>query len=72
MLTATRLKRCFSFQDKQRTIQLADPCASFSPEAVMNFYAQTYPILTTATIEGPEIRNDEIQFQFVSTIGTKG
>lgn len=30
------------------------------------------PILTTAKIEGPEIRNDAIQYKFVSIIGTKG
>jgi len=72
MLVATHLERSFSFKDKEQDIKLADPSASFSPEAVLNFYAQTYPILTTAKIEGPEIKDDMIQYKFVSTIGTKG
>jgi len=72
MLVATKLQRIFSFNDKGQEIKLADPSASFSPEAVLNFYAQTYPILTNAKIDGPVIKNDAIQFSFVSTIGTKG
>lgn len=72
MLVATQLERSFSFIDNGQEIKLADPSATFSPESVLNFYSQTYPILTTAKIEGPEIRNDAIQYKFVSTIGTKG
>jgi PRTRC genetic system protein C len=66
MLVATALERKFSFKDKEHEIKLADP------SAVLNFYAQTYPILVTAKIEGPEIRDDAVQYRFVSTIGTKG
>jgi PRTRC genetic system protein C len=72
MLLATQLPRIFTFKDKGQDIELADPSAEFSPEGVQNFYAQTYPILTTATIEGPEIKNDAVQYKFVSQIGTKG
>lgn len=72
MLTATTLKRIFSFKDKELDINLADPSPAFTPEAVLNFYAQTYPILTTATIVGPEINDDVVQYKFVSQIGTKG
>ncbi len=72
MLVTTQLIRMFSFTENGEEIKLADPSASFSPEAVLNFYAQTYPILTTANIEGPEIRDDEIQYRFVTTIGIKG
>jgi PRTRC genetic system protein C len=72
MLVATTLERVFSFRDKEQDIKLADPSPSFSPEAVLNFYAQTYPILTTATIEGPVINDDAVQYKFVSQIGTKG
>lgn len=72
MLVATTLKRIFTFKDKEQDIKLADPSSSFSPEAVLNFYAQTYPILTTATIEGPVINDDALQYKFVSQIGTKG
>ncbi|KGO93622.1 PRTRC system protein C [Flavobacterium subsaxonicum] len=72
MLVATQLQRVFSFKEKEQLIQLADPSPSFSPEAVLNFYAQTYPILTTANIQGPVISNDEVQYTFVTQIGTKG
>ncbi|MFV5701715.1 PRTRC system protein C [Flavobacterium sp. XS2P12] len=72
MLVATQLKRIFSFRFKEQDINLADPSPLFNPEAVLNFYAQTYPILTTATIEGPVINNDAVQYKFVSQIGTKG
>ncbi|WP_348825039.1 PRTRC system protein C [Flavobacterium aestuarii] len=72
MLVTTTLERIFTFRDKEQDIKLADPSSSFSPEAVLNFYAQTYPILTTATIEGPIINDDAVQYKFVSQIGTKG
>lgn len=72
MLVTTTLERIFTFKDKEQDIKLADPSSSFSPEAVLNFYAQTYPILTTATIEGPLINDDALQYKFVSQIGTKG
>ena len=72
MLTATTLERIFIFRDKDVEIKLADPSPSFSPEAVLNFYAQTYPILTTASIEGPVINDDQIQYKFIAQIGTKG
>lgn len=72
MLIATHLERIFSFKDKEQDIKLADPSPTYSPEAVLNFYAQTYPILTTATITGPVINDDAIQYKFVGQIGTKG
>lgn len=72
MLVANSLERVFIFPDKEAEIRLSDPSRDFSPEAVLNFYAQTYPLLTTAKIAGPEITNDEIQYRFETTIGTKG
>ena len=72
MLLVNNLERVFLFTEKGNELKLTDPSVSFSPEAVLNFYSQTYPILTTAKIEGPEIKDDEVQFKFVSTIGTKG
>lgn len=41
MLVATTLERIFTFKDKEQDIKFADPSSSFSPEAVLNFYAQT-------------------------------
>ncbi|THF53032.1 PRTRC system protein C [Flavobacterium supellecticarium] len=72
MLSAKVLPRQFIFKDKSQEIKLSDPSPNFTPENVLNFYAQTYPILTTATIEGPKIENDTIQYKFLTQIGTKG
>jgi len=55
MLTASVLPRIFVFKNKEIDVRLSDPSNKMSPEEVMNFYSGTYPILTTAKIEGPEI-----------------
>lgn len=72
MLVATHLERVFFFKEKGQEIRLSDPSPTFSPQAVLNFYAQTYPILTTANVEGPVINNDAVQYEFKTQIGTKG
>lgn len=72
MLLVTNLERVFIHNEKGLDIELTDPSDKLSPEAVLNFYAQTYPVLTTAKIEGPEIINDKVCFKFISTMGTKG
>jgi PRTRC genetic system protein C len=72
MLVTTILERVFLFEDKGQEIRLSDPEQKLSPQAVQNFYSNTYPILTTATIEGPSIENDTMLYKFKSTIGTKG
>lgn len=72
MLLATQLPRIFKFDNKGTPIELADPSTHFTPESVLNFYSPTYPILTTAKIEGPEIKNDRVEYKFVTTLGTKG
>jgi len=66
------MQRVFIHKENGQEIPLTDPNEGFSPEAVMNFYAATYPILTNARLTGPEIRNDKIQYRFESTMGTKG
>jgi len=72
MLVATILERVFLLKDKDQQITLPDPNPDWSKEAVLNYYTATYPILTTATIEGPEINNDRVEYKFQSTLGTKG
>jgi len=51
---------------------LPDPEPKWSVEAVMNFYANTYPILTTAKVSAPQIKDDTVQYKFESVMGTKG
>jgi PRTRC genetic system protein C len=72
MLVAKELQRIFLFKIKNEEIKLSDPEQKLSPQAVMNFYANTYPELVTATIDGPYIKDDAVQYKFVSTLGTKG
>ncbi|MCH5685263.1 PRTRC system protein C [Niabella sp. W65] len=56
MLLATQLERIFLFEDKEQEIRLTDPEPKWSVQAVLNFYSNTYPILTTAKISAPVIR----------------
>lgn len=72
MLQINSIPRVFVFKQGGQDIHLSDPSGRFTPEQVMDFYSGTYPILTTAKIEGPEMTGDEIQYRFITTIGTKG
>lgn len=72
MLLATKLERVFLLKDSGQEIKLNDPEPKWSVESVMNFYANTYPILTTAKVSAPQIRDDTVQYKFESVMGTKG
>ena len=72
MLLATPLERVFILNDKGQDIRLTDPEPRWSVEAVMNFYANMYPILTTAKASAPQIKDDAVEYKFESVMGTKG
>ncbi|MBA5793487.1 PRTRC system protein C [Flavobacterium sp. xlx-214] len=72
MLVTTQLERVFVLKDKGQEIRLTDPEPRWSIEAVMNFYANMYPILTTAKVSGPLIKDDAVEYRFESVMGTKG
>lgn len=72
MLLATQLERIFIFHNNGQEIRLTDPEPKWSVESVMNFYANTYPILTTSKVSAPKIVDDTIQYKFESVMGTKG
>jgi len=72
MLHTSILTRIFLFKKDGQEIRLSDPSDKLSPEAVLNFYSGTYSLLTTAKVSGPEIKNDELQYSFETTMGTKG
>lgn len=72
MLLATQLERVFILKDKGHDIILTDPEPRWSVEAVLNFYANRYPILTTAKISAPTIKDDAVEYRFESVMGTKG
>ena len=72
MLTKTSLDRVFKFKNGNAKITLPDPNTVMTPDEVMDFYSNTYPELTTATVHGPEVESDRIVYRFKTTIGTKG
>lgn len=72
MLIAKQLDRVFLLKENGTDIRLTDPEPSWSVETVMNFYANTYPMLTTAKISPPRIEADTVQYCFESVMGTKG
>lgn len=67
-LNLTGLKRVFKFGGRT----LSDPDKSMTPDEVMNFYAGTYPELTTSNVHGPKVENDKAVYEFKTTVGTKG
>jgi PRTRC genetic system protein C len=71
-MKAMILPRIFLHKDNGQELRLTDPNDRFTITEVQNFYASTYPILTNAKITGPEIKDDEAQYRFESTMGTKG
>lgn len=72
MLLATQLERVFILTDKGQEIKLTDLEPKWSVQVVLNFYSNTYPMLTTAKISAPLIKEDTVQYRFESVIGTKG
>jgi PRTRC genetic system protein C len=71
-MEVTLLPRIFVHTENGQEVRLDDPNKNFSPEAVLNYYANLYAILNNAGITGPEFVGDEIEYRFVSTIGKKG
>ena len=72
MLLATKLSRVFILTDDGQEVKLSDPEPVWSPEAVLNYYANIYPILITAKISAPVIQDDAVLYRFESVMGTKG
>lgn len=72
MLLATHLERVFILKEGSQEIRLTDPEPSWAVERVLNFYSNTYPILTTAKVAAPEIAEDKVLYRFESIMGTKG
>lgn len=71
-MEAIALKRTFSFKKGTETITLPDPNPAFTPQQIIQFHATQHPELTTSTISGPKISGEALEYEFVTTIGTKG
>lgn len=72
MLLTIDRPRVFILTEKGQELRLTDPEPRWSVGAVMNFFANTYPILTTAKASAPQITDDEVVYRFESVMGTKG
>lgn len=66
------MSRTFKFKKETEYVTLQDPNPNLSPDMVMSYYSNFYPELTTATVHGPVIRDDKTEYEFKTTIGTKG
>lgn len=67
-MTITPVKRIFSYAG----ITLPDLNSQMSPEEIKAAYANQYPELATAAINGPEAVGDKLRYEFVKSLGTKG
>ena len=68
MVETTELVRVFKHKD----IILNDPNPSISKDDVLDFYSNQYPELTNAHVTGPTVVNDTLQYEFSTSVGTKG
>ena len=67
-MEALELKRVFKHGD----IILEDPNSSISKDDVLDFYSNQYPELTNAHVTGPTVIDDKLQYEFSTSVGTKG
>ncbi|UVA80444.1 PRTRC system protein C [Pandoraea commovens] len=57
---------------RYNSVKLADPAPAFSIQQVRDFYANTYPEIVNADIEGPEMSGSKQVYTFRRAVGTKG
>lgn len=67
-LQITGLKRVFLFKD----VRLDDPNPKSTTEQVKALYSDTYPELATATLSGPFVKSDCVEYKFSEKAGSKG
>jgi PRTRC genetic system protein C len=67
-MEVTELKRVFKHGDKM----LDDPNREMSSDDVLEFYGNQYTELTNAHVTGPTVVNDTLQYEFSTSVGTKG
>lgn len=48
------------------TIRLFDPDPTATPDEVRALYAVNYPALEQATVEGPNLSGDAVEYSFVA------
>ena len=66
------MTRSFKFKKGTEYITLHDPDPNISPDMVMHYYSNMHMHLNTATLHAPAIRAEITEYEFKTTIGTKG
>jgi PRTRC genetic system protein C len=72
VFAAATVPRQFELTEKGKTIVLEDIDPSWSTQDVMSFYANSYPILTTAKVSAGNFKDDKMVYKFETNLGTKG
>ncbi|AUS42567.1 PRTRC system protein C [Ralstonia nicotianae] len=67
-MQATQLTREFRYNG----VRLADPSPQFTLEQVRDFYANTYPEILNADIDGPSVEGTLQVYGFRRAVGRKG
>ncbi len=67
-MSAATLPRVFRYN----SVELEDPGLEHDPVDVRNLYSATYPEITSAAIEGPEVKDGKRVYTFRKAVGTKG
>ena len=67
-MTVKPVQRVFKWQGKN----LTDPNPKLGPAQVKTILAAHHPQLTSADIEGPELKDGKEVYKFVLRTGTKG
>ena len=67
-MEVTKLERVFKHGD----VELKDIDDAKSADQVLDFYSAQYPELTNASVTGPEVVNDRLEYKFSTSVGTKG
>ncbi len=68
MTAVAQLPRVFRYN----SVELEDPGHEHDPVDVRNLYSATYPEITAAAIEGPEVKDGKRVYTFRKAVGTKG
>lgn len=72
ILSSSTLVRRFAYKKNGKEIILDDFNPLLSPEEILKFHSGQYPELTTASIEEPEIKGNDMTFNITTKVGTKG
>ena len=66
------LTRQFVFEKNKQQVVLDDPDPTMPAAKVAGVYSHVYPELVTASVTGPEYKEDKAIYTFKMTVGTKG